>query len=99
VGPAAAREGHGRHRDTIDVSAGTFAIEDGIEATIAGSGGPGDYWVFAARVGAGIDWPTNAGTPVARPPDGVRRWYVPLALVSGATRLLDLRTTPFGPLA
>jgi hypothetical protein len=85
--------------NTIDVSAGTFAMEDGIEATIAGTGGPGDYWVFAARVGAGIDWPTNAGTPVPRPPDGVRRWYVPLALVSGATQLLDLRTTPFGPLA
>jgi hypothetical protein len=84
--------------NAIQVGATAFALEDGIEATFgAGSFRTGDFWVFPARVETGqIEWLPR----VARPPDGIRRSYVPLAYIKGIGDgdLFDLRTPAFNPL-
>ncbi len=93
--------------NALKVAAGPIALEDGIEVEFAdGTYRAGDYWVFPARVETGsIEWPQQAGgKALSRPPHGVRRSYVPLALVKrakaadvGATAadVVDLRPKPF----
>jgi hypothetical protein len=55
----------------------------------------GDYWLIPARVAtADVDWPRHDGHPVARPPQGVRHHYAPLALID----VTDAKTTVAAPL-
>ncbi len=65
-------------------------IEDGIQVqfTSGGTYRSGDYWVFPARVGAGIEWPLGTETPLpvpkSLPPMGIEHHYAPLGFVSNA---------------
>lgn len=87
--------------NALEVAAGQIALEDGISVSFAGGNyRGGDYWVVPARVGAEFEWPRDdAGVPLSRPPNGVRRSYVPLALVTGPANgdVVDLRSKPFAP--
>ena len=43
----------------------------------------GDYWLIPARtITADIDWPGPPDAPDAKPPDGVRHHYTPLAVLT-----------------
>jgi uncharacterized coiled-coil protein SlyX len=45
----------------------------------------GDYWLIPARtITADIDWPGPPDAPDAKPPDGVRHHYTPLAVLTTA---------------
>lgn len=59
-------------------------LEDGIQIEFEEGGDyrQGDYWVFATRPAeSSIDWPTDSGEPLSKPPDGVEHHRAPLALV------------------
>jgi hypothetical protein len=51
----------------------------------------GDYWLIPARVATGdVIWPKEAGVdaqgnriPALKPPEGIRHYYAPLAIVTG----------------
>ncbi|MFY0617685.1 DUF6519 domain-containing protein [Shimia sp.] len=53
-----------------------FELEQGIEADIAGSFEPGDWWQYEARVSA-----SNANGPTRPAPHGPERLFAPLALL------------------
>jgi Family of unknown function (DUF6519) len=61
-------------------------LEDGIQIQFQPGGSylRDDFWLIPARTATGdIEWPTTAGNPDARPPDGVDEHFAPLALVKG----------------
>ncbi|WP_028066879.1 DUF6519 domain-containing protein [Solirubrobacter soli] len=71
-------------------------LEDGIRVRFEPGGyRRGDYWWIVARLDLrGIEWPRDAGHPVALPPAGVERLTAPLALLrldDDAVRIEDLR--------
>ncbi len=81
-----------------------LTLEDGIQVQFqsAASGQTnqyrsGDYWLIPARVATGnIEWPQQASaegksTPAALPPHGIEHHYAPLAWVSAANAVTDLR--------
>lgn len=42
----------------------------------------GDYWTIPARVATGnVEWPHHGGEAQGRPPQGIRHFYAPLAIV------------------
>lgn len=72
----------------------------GVTVTFGGSGfSPGDHWIIAARPGTDHAIPRSLENP--SPPNGVRRFYAPLALVgqnpAGEKTVHDCRPT-FDPL-
>jgi hypothetical protein len=74
-------------------------LEDGVNVRFSGERAQfrrGDYWLIPARTVTGdIVWPTGAGGPVAREPDGVDYHYAPLATISdGAVTDLRQRINP-----
>ena len=75
-------------------------LEDGIQVQF--EGGPyraGDYWLIPARTATGdVEWPGPVGQPMPQPPQGITRYYAPLAIVtvdasSKVTIENDLRRT------
>jgi hypothetical protein len=84
-----------------------LALEDGIQIQFqppaAGASATqyrsGDYWLIPARVATGnIEWPQQTDSqgkpaPAALPPHGVEHHYAPLAVISGAGAVADLRRT------
>lgn len=63
-----------------------MALEEGVQVRFSAGGRyrPGDYWQIAARTVSGdIEWPRSAdGTPLPRPPAGVRDSWARLGLVT-----------------
>ena len=75
-------------------------LENGIEIQFEEGGDytAGDYWLIPARTATGdVEWPQELGDPAARPPTGIRYFYAPLAYVSAAGNVSDMRST-FKPL-
>ncbi len=59
-------------------------LEAGIQVSFPTGGHyhVGDYWLIPARTLTGdIEWARNTTGPIARPPDGVKHYLCPLALV------------------
>jgi hypothetical protein len=88
--------------ESDDPELGWIDLEDGIQVQFAPQAAgaryvTGDYWTIAARTATGsIEWPTEAGAPAAREPQGVQHHYAPLALMNGAavdTRYRRVLTT------
>ena len=66
---------------------GYFELESGVQVAFdqAATYTAGDYWLIPARtIIATIEWPKHAGGPAAKPPDGIRPHYAPLALLTTA---------------
>jgi hypothetical protein len=69
-------------------------LEDGVQIEFEAGGNytPGDFWIVPARTATGdVEWPQEAGSPAARPPNGIGYAYAPLAYV-GAAGVSDLRS-------
>ena len=87
--PAAGEQGAD---GAIRVGAAPVSLERGIEVTFQpGRYRAGDYWLIPARVAtADIEWPRSPA-PVARSAAGVEHSYVPIAYVTRANDVQDLR--------
>jgi len=80
---------------------GYLQLEDGVEVRFEdGEYRTDDYWLVPART-VGIEWPVDsAGTPLARPPEGVEHRYCGLGLLQfvESWTLVDDCRKPFPPL-
>jgi Family of unknown function (DUF6519) len=66
---------------------GFVELEHGVQVQFdpAATYTAGDHWLIPARtIIADVVWPQTSGGPDARPPDGVRHHYAPLALLTTA---------------
>jgi hypothetical protein len=76
-----------------------LALEQGIVIRFENGSGTtaeyrtGDYWLIPARTASGnVEWPRDgAGTPIPRPPEGIRHRYAPLAAVRMGDLAYDCR--------
>lgn len=63
-----------------------LTLEDGLQIQFQKDGNyqTGDYWLIPARTATGdIEWRQEGGNPAALPPQGVRHYFAPLAIVAG----------------
>lgn len=77
---------------------GWLMLEDGVQIQFPAPGNnegyyhTGDYWLIPARTATGdVEWPGPVTNPDALMPHGTQHYYAPLALVTGASGLTDLR--------
>jgi hypothetical protein len=69
-------------------------LEDGVQVQFqpGGTYTRGDFWLIPARTETGdVEWPRVGPDPVARPPFGVADHIAPLAVVTDAKSIVELR--------